>query len=308
MANIDREKHPLDLQEVEPSPVEETPSQSKDGYFPDSSNAPKGTHHLGLHSQHSSIWWLSRIQKYSSYAFSAFAAAHITNTSLIPLLTRSVPASEPYLLLTRPYYQGLPFEPLLVVIPLYAHILSGLALRVARRNLAAKRYGEGTSSPEGWKTFFTSKFWPSVSGISKLGFAMTPLVVGHVVINRAVPQGFAGGSSNVNLGYVSHAFAKHPAVSFAGFAALLGVGCWHITWGWAKWLGWTPDQTTAMGGEREVIKKRRWYIINGLAAALTTLWMAGGIGVVGRGGEAPGWVGRGYDEMYRSIPVIGRWM
>lgn len=75
MANIDREKHAPDLQEVEPSPVEETPLESKHGYFPPSSTPPEGTYHLGLHSQHSSIWWLTRIQKYSSYAFSAFAAA-----------------------------------------------------------------------------------------------------------------------------------------------------------------------------------------------------------------------------------------
>ncbi len=112
----------------------------------------------------------------------------------------------------------------------------------------------------------------------------------------------------MNLSYVSHAFAKHPAISFTGFTALIGVGVWHITWGWAKWLALTPDQTTATGGERQVVKKRRWYVINGVAAAVTALWMAGGFGVVGRGGEAPGWVGRGFDEMYRSVPIIGRWM
>lgn len=127
-------------------------------------------------------------------------------------------------------------------------------------------------------------------------------------INRAIPQSFAGGSSNVNLSYVSHAFAKHPAISFAGFTALLTVGCFHITWGWAKWLSLTPDQTTKTGGERALVKKRRWYIINGLAATVTGLWMAGAFGVIGRGGEAVGWVGRAYDEMYKSIPVVGRWL
>ena len=60
----------------------------------------------------------------------------------------------------------------------------------------------------------------------------------------------------MNLGYVSHAFAKHPAVSFAGFAALLTIGCFHITWGWAKWLALTPDQTTTTGAERELSKKQ----------------------------------------------------
>ncbi len=233
---------------------------------------------------------------------------HITNTSIIPLITQSVPASEPYLLLTRPYYQGIPFEPVLIIIPLYAHVLSGLALRLARRNLAAKRYGDGNRDPKDWKRFFTSSFWPSVSGISKLGFQLTPLLIGHVFINRAIPQQFAGGSSNVNLSYVSHAFAKHPAISFAGFTLLITIGSFHVTWGWAKWLGLTPDQTTVTGYDRQMTKKRRWYIINGVATAIAGLWMAGSFGVVAKGGEAFGWAGKLYDEMYQRIPLVGRYM
>ena len=299
----------LGLQEVEPSPVEETPFGSKEGYFDSESTEnpaqPHQTHTLGL-SQHSPVWYLSRIQKYSSYVFTAFAGAHIVNTSIIPLVTRSVPESERYLLLTRPYYQAIPAEPLLIIIPLWAHVISGVALRVYRRNLNAKRYGdeEGRAKP----SFFSSQFWPKVSGISKLGYPFVYLLVGHVFINRAIPNQLPGGSSNVNLSYVSHAFAKHPAISYAGFAALLTVGCFHITWGWAQWLGLTPNQVKVSGPERQVWKKRRWYIINGLAAAVTGLWMAGGFGVIGRAGEAPGYVGRMYDEMYRRIPLVGEWM
>lgn len=296
------------LQELEPSPVEETPSGTQDGeYFPESSSPspPKRINTLGL-SQHSPIWYLTRIQKYSSYVFSAFAAAHIANTSLIPLATQSVPASEPYLLLTRPYYQSWPIaEPLLIIVPLAAHISSGIALRLYRRNLNAKRYGAETKAE---RRRFSTELWPRISGISKLGFLGVPLLLGHTFINRAIPAEFPGGSSNINLSYVSHAFAKHPAISFAGFAALIGVTVFHSTWGWAKWLGWTPDQSTQMGYEREISKKRRFYIVNGIAAAVTALWMAGGFGVIGRGGEAGGWVGKQYDEMYRQIPLVGQWM
>ena len=69
----------VSLQEMEPSPVEETPQSFKDGsYFPDSSSSSsKGTHTLGLSGSHSTLWYLQRIQKYSTYAFSAFAAAHV---------------------------------------------------------------------------------------------------------------------------------------------------------------------------------------------------------------------------------------
>ena len=91
------------LEELEPSPVEETPAQFKgDGYFPPDSNSNgKSTgSHVGL-SNHSTLWYLNQVQKYSTYLFSAFAGAHIANTSIIPLVTQSVPASESFLLLTR---------------------------------------------------------------------------------------------------------------------------------------------------------------------------------------------------------------
>ncbi|KAK3114684.1 hypothetical protein LTR53_006770 [Teratosphaeriaceae sp. CCFEE 6253] len=307
MADYDREG----LQELEPSPVEETPSSGKEDYFGSQINSenvasPPRSGTLGL-SQHSASWYLTRIQKYSSYVFTAYGAAHIVNTSIIPLITRSVPESERYVLLTRPYYQGIPAEPLLIIIPLYAHVISGIALRVVRRTLTARRYGD-SGSREGKKSFFSSDFWPRVSGISKLGYPLVPLLAGHVFINRVIPQQFSGGQSNVNLSYVAHAFAKHPAVSYAGFSALIGVGVLHITWGWAKWLGYTPEQVTSQGSERELSQKRRWYIINALAAAVTGLWMAGAFGVIARAGLAPGYIGRIYDEMYRRVPILGKWL
>ncbi|KAF2725086.1 hypothetical protein K431DRAFT_300488 [Polychaeton citri CBS 116435] len=300
MADYDRDPE-SGLHVVDPSPVDETPPEAgpkHDGYFA----APKRTNTLGL-SQHSAVWYLTRIQKYSSYAFSAFAVAHIANTSLVPLATQSVHASESYLLLTRPYYQGIPFEPLLVVIPLAAHIGSGLALRIYRRQQNGKRYGQAAVGSGKNK-----KLWPALSGTSKLGFALTWLTLGHAFINRGIPKQVTGGSSNINLSYVSHAFAKHPIVSYVGFSALITAGVWHVTWGWAKWLGLTPDQTTELGTERQAIKKRRWSIINGVSLLLTGLWMAGSFGIVGQGGEATGWQGRQYDELYRRIPIVGEWM
>lgn len=293
-----------ELKELEPSPVDETPAEYKGDYFGDTQQSikPDG---VGL-SQHSPIWYLTQVQKYSSIAFSAFATAHIINTSIIPLVTQSVPSSEPYLLLTRPYYQSWPIaEPLVVIAPLAAHIASGVGLRVYRRNLNAKRYGAETRSE---RRTFRASLWPKVSGISKLGYLGVPLLLGHTFINRGIPNQFPGGSSNVNLSYVAHAFAKHPAVSFTGFSALIVVLVFHSTWGWAKWLGLTPDQVTSLGAERQELKKRRWYTINGLAAGVVALWMAGSFGVIGRAGPAAGWVGKMYDEMFQRIPVFGRWV
>ena len=80
MANYAHEDS-MGLTQVEPSPVEETPIESKDGYFGSTSDdgtttSPKNTSNLGL-SQHNAIWYLNRIQKYSSWAFTAFGVAHV---------------------------------------------------------------------------------------------------------------------------------------------------------------------------------------------------------------------------------------
>lgn len=248
-----------------------------------------------------------RIHRYSSYTFTAFATLHITNTSLIPLLTRSLPASDTYLLLTRPYYQSPLLEPLLVVLPLLAHIASGTALRLYRRSQAAKRYGAESRAD---RRLLAGKAWPKLSGTSALGYALVPLVAGHALVTRVLPLWVEGGSSGVGLGYVAHGFARFPKMAFGWHGALVGVGACHFVWGWAKWMGWTPDGRSEGGDavERGLSRKRRWYAVNGVSALLAGLWMLGGLGVVGRGGRMGGWVGRGWDELYRRIPILGRWI
>ena len=57
-----------------------------------------------------------------------------------------------------------------------------------------------------------------------------------------------------------------------------------------------------------MVKKRRRYALNGISAVLAGVWMAGGLGVVGRGGAASGWLAREYDMLYQKIPVLGGWM
>jgi hypothetical protein len=242
---------------------------------------------------------VTRIQRYSSYAFTLFGAFHITNTSLIPLITQSVPDADNYLLLTRPYYQSLPFEPLLITGALGLHLSSGVALRLFRRRHQIHRYGADTFSER------RQIKWPPVSFTSMTGYILAPLVVGHAFVNRVLPLLYEGGSANVGLEYVSHGFAKHPVVSFVGFSVLVAVGSWHMTWGWAKWLGLTPQQAKSWSSDALLVKKRRFYLVNGAAAALAGLWLAGGLGVVGRGGEATGWLAKEYDFLYSKIPIVG---
>ncbi|KAF2236143.1 hypothetical protein EV356DRAFT_575355 [Viridothelium virens] len=313
MAQAADEESAFVLQQVEPSPVEETPIDSADGdYFTTSSNsAPSSKHNptrsdtstLGL-GNHSLKYYLLRTQKYSTYAFSLFTTFHLTNTALLPLLTRSLPPCEPYLLLTRPYYQSPLAEPVLITLPLLLHLTSGVALRLLRRHRQVQNFGAETRAER------KQLRWPPVSGTSMLGFALVPLVAAHAALNRGVPLAVAGGSSDVGLGYVGHGFARLPGVSWVAYAALIGVGVWHAVWGWARWLGWTPGQVGGGDGaeERALRRKRRWYSVNGVAAVVAGVWAAGGLGVVGRGGLVGGWLGKEYDELYRHIPLLGRWV
>ena len=149
----------------------------------------------------------------------------------------------------------------------------------------AKRYERGI------------KVWPAVSYSSISGYILAPLVLGHALVNRTLPWVYEGGSSGVGLGYVAHGFARHPFIAWTGYAMLVGVGVGHFVWGIARWQGLMPH-----GNDR---RAKRWWTINGIAAALTGLWMAGGLGVVGLGGKASGWVGKGYDELYSKIPLLG---
>ena len=316
------------MQELEPSPVEDTPAGTeKVEYFPAQDAAPSrpqltsSSSSLGLSGHNISWWctspmlrsWLSstdppllviRIQRYSSYTFTLFLTAHITNTSLLPLASQSLRASEKYLLLTRPYYQSSLLEPLIIVAPLTLHVVSGLALRLHRRRVTAKHYGAETRSDR------RKVAWPKVSGTSALGFMLTPLLFGHAFVNRILPLWVDGGSSGVGLEYVAHGFAKHPALAFSGYAVYVTVASWHVVWGWAKWLGLTPDLMGWVSDEqgRELRKRWRWWACNGISMLIAAVWMAGGLGVVGRGGKATGWIGKGYDELYRRIPLVGAWM
>ncbi len=135
-----------------------------------------------------------------------------------------------------------------------------------------------------------------------------PLVVGHAFVNRVMPLWVEGGSSSIGLEYVAHGFARSPKVAFVGYTVLVGTAAWHFVWGWAKWLGLSPESVVEGGVEGGLRRKRRWYGVNAVSAFLAGVWMAGGLGVVGRGGEVKGWVGRGYDELYRKIPIVGGWL
>ena len=245
-----------------------------------------------------------RIQKYSSYTFSVFAALHITNTAFLPLITQSTTIASRYLLLTRPYYQSFPAEPMIVILPLMAHVASGVALRMHRRKSALERAGAETQADR------RSVPWPTVSWISATGFAAVPLVLSHAALLRGLPLKVEGGSSGIGLDFVGHGVAIAPKIAVAAYGALVAVAGSHILWGWAKWLGWsTPDVGNGTSGnETRLKRKRRWWTVMILDALVVTTWMAGGLGIVARNGKVGGWVGKVYDDLYRRVPGLGNWV
>lgn len=225
---------------------------------------------------------MQRIQRYSSYTFTLFASLHLATTSLVPLTNRYLllPASTPplavlsysdsALLAAREIYQAPLTEPLLIGVPLLAHIASGVAIRLLRRRQNLKRYGGATpgvwaltrrpkqeAAREGEKNggqivgtaaeaapkhvSHTQHIWPTLSYISLSGYLLYPLVTAHIYVNRIVPLQKSGDSSAVGLSYVAHGFSRHGAVLRIGawlfYATLIAAASGHIVWGWARWLG-----------------------------------------------------------------------
>lgn len=235
-------------------------------------------------------------------------------------MTRSVPASESYLLLAREIYQTPLSEPLLVALPVVAHLASGIAIRLLRRSQNLRRYGGAT--PGGAilplhrrqpSASSHQRIWPPLSWISRSGYVLAVAVGLHAFVNRGLPLAVEGDSANIGLAYVSHGFARHAALSWVAYGGFLAIGCGHMVWGWAKWFGlsqragWRAGPPTGNARvDREVKKRRRrvWYTVNGVVVLVTGLWAAGGLGVVARGGPALGWVAKVYDGLFDRIPLL----
>lgn len=258
--------------------------------------------------------------RYSTYPPSLFAILHLANTSLIPLATRSVSDSEPYLLLTRPVYQSPGLEHLILTIPIAIHVACGVALRNIRASRRARLYGVETRAQRS-----LVKSWPKMSLQAKLGCLLLPLLGTHVLVNRVTPLIVDGGSSGVGLGYVAHGFARRPALWNLYYPVFVAAGVWHIVGGWATWIGWSvttarkekPRDKGILKGDlrysesEQVVRRRRrmWLTVNGVAAIGTVVWLAGALGVIGVSGPAASsWEVRSWDAIYKQVPFIGRWL
>ncbi|KAI5852044.1 DUF1691-domain-containing protein [Durotheca rogersii] len=308
----------ISLLHLDPSPIEnsstydkELPPLPHDGTLPPTSA-------LGLSgSGRGPIYYLSRIQRYSSYSFCLFAGLHLANTSIFPLICQSVPESEQFLLMARELYQTRLAEPLLVALPVVAHVTSGVAVRLLRRRQNLKRYGSETPSmwalhraslasafPPPSRNSSNLRIWPPLNYISISGYVFAGLLASHVGLNRILPLVVDGDSSNVGLQYVSHGFARNPVPSWIGFSLLLSVGVGHMVWGCAKWLNVAPPANwKKITVEKKQRKRRRraWWGVQGVTVAIVCLWASGSLGVVARAGPAEGWLATVYDNIYNAV-------
>lgn len=261
---------------------------------------------------------VSGLQRYSTYPPTAFFILHFANTSLFPLMTRSVSASESYLLLTRPIYQAPGLEHLVLTIPIITHIVAGITLRNIRGSRRARLYGAETRDQRSLLSF-----WPRVSAQARTGYVITPLIGLHVLVNRLTPVLVEGGSSGVGLGYVAHGIARRPVFWNIFYVVIASASVWHFVGGWATWMGWrvttARKQRRSKGSLEESLghpvnqdtvkrQRKRWWVVNGVAAAGAAFWLAGALGIVGRGGEGTGWEAQGWNDLYRQVPVIGEWL
>lgn len=244
-----------------------------------------------------------------------FFALHAVNTSLIPLATRSIPSSDSFLLLTRPIYQSPSLEPIVVALPIAAHIVSGFALRSIRARRRAQLYGAERRSQ---RQLIQS--WPVPSLQAKLGYAMIPLLGLHVAVNRAIPLEIDGGSSSVGLGYVAHGFARSPVFWNLFYLLFVSTSVWHLVGGLATWMGirvttartdrGSASKIGILGETRDETRRRRKnkWLVHGIACLTAAIWLAGGLGMVGRAGSGSSWEVSSWDKLYGSVPIIGGWL
>ncbi|PLN78711.1 TRM-domain-containing protein [Aspergillus taichungensis] len=272
------------MQELDPSPVHEelSPIEFSNGnYFTKTqgslSSQPSSStgRSLGLSGCNWDSWFVA-LQRYSTYPPTVFFGLHFANTSLIPLITRSVSDSENYLLLTRPFYQSPSLEHVVLTAPILIHIVSGIALRNIRSRRRARLYGAETRSQR-----YSLSFWPRMSLQSRLGYLLIPLLGAHALVNRVMPVIVDGGSSGVGLGYVAHGFARSPVFWNTFYTAFVAAGVWHIIGGWAAWMGWKVTTVRKERGKQGSIeyglgetedsliakkqKKSRWLVSGTIA-------------------------------------------
>ncbi|ODV61082.1 Mcp1p ASCRUDRAFT_8041 [Ascoidea rubescens DSM 1968] len=175
---------------------------------------------------------LKFLQKYSSISFQIFFLLHLTNVSIIPLI--SIDKFDDVLMINREVYQNNEF--LLIYGSLTTHILSGILVRLFRRIRSRFKYG----------TFKKQKknkgFFKSFNNLQLTGYILIPIVLFHILKERISPILVDGDSSFVDINYIIFQLKEHKFRTISGLNLLSILSIYHIIKGSVKWfkLKWNP--------------------------------------------------------------------
>jgi hypothetical protein len=180
------------------------------------------------------------------------------------------------------------------------HVASGLALRLYRRRITALRHGAETHKQR------RTIPWPKLSLTSAAGYVLYPMFILHMLSMRLTPKKIDGSSASAGLRYFAHGISSHPWIGLASHAVLIATASYHVVSGGAKFLKLSKEYVTEGGEDGKVKRLWRGRIVNGIAALVAGVWMAGGLGVVGMSGRGVGWEASHWDAIFKEVPLVGR--
>lgn len=214
---------------------------------------------------------LRTTHKWSAYTASAFTVIHFLNTGIAPLVSTSLGSlhfADENLTAARALYRlhGLT-ETVAVGGAIVVHVGAGVLVRVLVGVREVLRYG------------WSRARWDRYSWAAVGGYALVPLLLGHVAVNRYVPAAL---DIDVTSSVVGHYLSRHPGLGWILYGLFVSLGALHVADGLGLYLGWS--------------RKTRWRV----SAFVCGMWLTGLV-KVGLHGVVGGIKGRQYDAIERYI-------
>lgn len=211
------ERHPMELHEVKPEPVDIPFDQPIKSF------------------RKKLISILYKIQRYSTYGFLSFFSLHTTSVTLIPSFL-PMHINQEIFQLARLIYLNVPFETLIYGSGIL-HIASGILLRILRPRhkvvtLDAKKKIKSDEVGLGGITNLIG-IGPKIAIISRLtnnaltpltfsGYCLIPSLLYHLVKFKLVPLQIEGDSSLISLQYVN-VVLNHSMIKYGNILNIMGL-------------------------------------------------------------------------------------
>lgn len=252
-----------ELETIDPTPLPQNEESVKED-----NTDNKHTHHRPA----GQFWSILRsVQRYSSYGFTAFATMHVASVIVTPAF--SLEAGNSTLNFSKAVYQEWYLEPVLVYAPLTLHIASGAILRFHANYLHRKHYLK-------WPTL--KRVWSKMSGVSKTGVIITPMILLHLYTMRIAPLNVLGDSASINLEYVAHWFHNSPIFMWSVYPLMVFGTIFHMTMGWKKWL--------------ELYGRKYTRLFFGITGSFTVLGVVSLVRMA-RMPQATGWIAKQFNQV-----------